>query len=290
MVIYCVMQKIKPSPEINEKIISLYLSGKDTYQTAIECGCSQTFVMNTLKRHNITRRTTQSYTTKYITNEKFFDIIDNEEKAYVLGFLYADGNNYVRGTHSYEVSIGLEEGDKPILEKMRELLCPLAPLKFTDYSDEGWKNQYLLKINSKILTQQLTKLGCIPAKSLILTWPKWLIDVKLQQHFIRGYFDGDGSLWAREPTKTGQIDWGWQITSTNIFCEKVKDIVETYANVHCSMTLCKPKTDNQITTSLSVGGNLQVKKVLDWLYQNATIYLPRKYEKYQEFLNYLETN
>jgi hypothetical protein len=35
----------------------------------------------------------------------------------------------------------------------------------------------------------------------------------------------------------------------------------------------------------SVGGNLQVKRVLDWLYQDATIYLPRKYDKYIEFTN-----
>jgi hypothetical protein len=52
--------------------------------------------------------------------------------------------------------------------------------------------------------------------------------------------------------------------------------------IHCSESLTYSKT-NKITTTLSVGGNLQVKKVLDWLYQDATIYLPRKYEKYLEF-------
>ena len=111
---------------------------------------------------------------------------------------------------------------------MRDLLCPEAILKFTNYADQGWKNQWKLKINSKKLTQQLTKLGCVQAKSLILTWPQWLTDQKLQQHFIRGYFDGDGSLYAKEPSKTGHIDWGWQITSTGIFCEKVKNIIESY--------------------------------------------------------------
>lgn len=280
------MQKTKSSPELNSTIISLYISGLDTYQIAEKCGCSQTFVMNTLKRSGIERRTTHSYTRKYIPNENFFDVIDTEEKAYTLGFLYADGNNYVRGKHSYQISIALEEGDRFVLERIRGLISPQSPLQFVDYTSKGWKNQYRLKINSKVLAQQLTKVGCIQTKSLILTWPEWLTNPKLQQHFIRGYFDGDGSLYARKPTKTGQINWGWQITSTKQFCAIVKDLLENKLDIHCSQSLPKPKT-NQITTTLSIGGNLQVRKVLDWLYQDATIYLLRKYEKYLRFLNYL---
>lgn len=277
------MLKIKPSPELDATIISFYLSGLTTYQIAEKCECSQTFIMNTLKRGKIPRRTAQSYTRKYIPNEKFFEIIDTEEKAYVLGFLYADGNNYVKGTHSYEVSINLQEGDKIILEKMRDLLSPNSPVKYLVASNPNWKNQYSLKINSKIMTQQLTALGCVPAKSLILQFPNWLTDLKLQQHFIRGYFDGDGSVYSKKPSETGHIDWGWQITSTNQFCWAVKNLLEDRLNIHFSSKLDHDET-NDITSTISVGGNLQVRKVLDWLYQDATIYLPRKYEKYQEFL------
>jgi len=275
------MQKIKSSPELDSTIVALYTSGLDTYQVAEKCGCSQTFIMNTLKRCGIQRRTTQSYTRKYIPNENFFDIIDTEEKAYTLGFMYADGNNYVKKAHSYEISIKLQEKDKVILERFRDLISPLSSVEIVSDSSVS-EIYYRLRINSKLLTQQLTKLGCIPVKSLILTWPEWLVDPKLQQHFIRGYFDGDGSLYARKPTKTGQVDWGWQITSTGQFCLVVKDLLENKLDIHCSISLSKPKT-NQITTVLSVGGNLQVKKVLDWLYQDTTIYLPRKYDKYKEF-------
>jgi intein/homing endonuclease len=280
------MRKTRPSVEIDEKVISLYLSGKDTYQTAEECCCSQTFVMNTLKRHNIPRRTTQSYTTKYISNEKFFDIIDSEERAYVLGFLYADGNNYVKRRCHYEISISLQARDKYILERFRELICPTITLEYIKRQREGWQDQYRLRINNKTISQQLEKLGCVQSKSLILTWPEWLVDIDLQRHFIRGYFDGDGSLWAQKSTETGQINWGWQITSTNTFCYVAKNIVEMHAGVHCSNHLTRAKT-NQITTSLSVGGNIQVRRVLDWMYKDATIYLPRKYEKYQKFLAYI---
>ncbi len=284
------MNKITRTPELNAKIIAFYLAGNNTYDTADEYNCSQTFVVNTLKRHNIPRRTTQFYTTKYIPNEKFFDIIDSEEKAYVLGFFYADGNNYIKGVHSYEVSVGLQEEDKLILEKMRDLLSPQTKLKFTDYSDKGWKNQFKLKINSKLLSEQLTKLGCVTAKSLTLTWPEWLIDPELQRHFIRGYFDGDGSLYAKKPTKTGQIDWGWQITSTKWFCSDVRHIIGKYTDVHCTLEIPDETAKNQITVGLSIGGNVQVKRVLDWMYKDATIYMDRKYNKYQEFLQYVIKN
>jgi len=281
------MKKIKATIEINNKIIALYLSGKGTYQIATDCGCSQTFIMNVLKRYNIPRRTAQSYTTKYITNENFFNNVNTEEKAYILGFLYADGNNYVKPGRHYEISIKLQEKDRIILEKIRDYLSPKSPIKIV--GDSRTDNLYpLLKINSKILTQQLTKLGCIPNKSLILTWPEWLIDPKLQQHFIRGYFDGDGSIYSKKPTKTGYVNYAWAITSSNNFCNEVKNIIENHMQIHCSQSICKPKS-NKITTSLSVGGNLQVMKILDWMYQDATIYMPRKYHKYLEFKNYVSS-
>ena len=132
-----------------------------------------------------------------------------------------------------------------------------------------------------MLSSQLTNLGCMPCKSLILTWPEYL-DNKLQSHFLRGYFDGDGSLYSKKPNKTNYVNYGWQITSTDKFCLKVKEIIESKLLIHCSKSLSCPKT-NQITTTLSIGGNKQVLKILNWLYKDATIYLPRKYNKYIEF-------
>ena len=74
---------------------------------------------------------------------------------------------------------------------------------------------------------------------------------------------------------------GGKLYQLTIFVMKLKRHIENTVNIHCSINLTHPKM-NQITTTLSVGGNLQVRKILDWLYQDATIYLPRKYEKYLE--------
>lgn len=268
------MQKIKRTAIINQEIINLYNSGLHTYQVAERLNCSQTCILNCLKEYNIERRKTSSYNTKYITNINFFNIIDSQEKAYFLGLLYADGNVYIRGKHSYELSIKLKEEDKHILEKLKDYLSPNLSLK--EVKDKRTGNlHYLLKINNKIICEQLQNLGCIPNKSLLLQFPN--LNKEYISHFVRGYFDGDGSIYSRK-TRTGHIDYTWQITSTSMFCERVREYLKDLGINSSSKLACAGS--NLVTTTLSVGGNIQVKKVLDWMYQDSFVYLNRKYEKY----------
>jgi hypothetical protein len=56
---------------------------------------------------------------RYELNENYFDVIDSHDKAYILGFLFADGCNNPK---KYTISISLQEEDKDILEKMRILI------------------------------------------------------------------------------------------------------------------------------------------------------------------------
>jgi|SRR5579885_421424 len=280
------MKRIFSKKDITN-IIELYNSGKTSWQVAKEFGCAQSFVINTLKRNGIERRNNHSYTTKYVANDEFFKIIDSEEKAYFLGLLYADGNVYVgRNGRSNEISIALQENDIDILEKFKNIISPLSKLKFIDYGKKGWKNQYLLKINSKTICNQLIQLGCVQNKSLILQWPEYIKDINLQRHFIRGYSDGDGSIYYYKKyiNKNNILEWRWQITSTSFFCNNVKNIIENLLHIHCIVGLSSPKSNN-ITTTLSIGGNKQVKIILDWLYKDVNIYMKRKYNKYMDFLN-----
>lgn len=273
------MQKTKRNHQIDQQIINLYNSGLSTYDVAEKIKCSQTCVLNCLKQHNITRRSTSSYNIKYITNLNFFDKIDNEAKAYFLGLLYADGNNYIRGKHSYEISIKLKEEDSYILEKLKNYLSPMTELKLV--KDKITNNNHILfKINSKIISNQLTDLGCVPNKSLVLKFPE--IKEDLIFHFIRGYFDGDGCIYERI-NKSGYVNYIWQITSTNIFCQKLRDYLLNKVEVNSSIKLACPKT-NKVTSTLAVGGNKQVKKVLSFLYQDCNYYLFRKYTKYSNLL------
>ena len=267
--------------------IELYKSGKDTYEVAEQLGRSQTFVMKVLKRNNIPRRTTHSYTRKYNINENFFNVIDTEEKAYFFGLLCADGNNYRSEDygkgHDYQISISLQERDKDILLELSKRLAPDTMLKFSNGSTENHQNKYSLKFDSKVVSDQLNTLGCTPRKSLTLQYPA-CISEHLQNHFLRGYFDGNGSIyfWTKKRKIINNICFVWQLTSSKYFCETAKKIINSYANTNIKSRLSLPKTDNQITTTLSVGGNQQVYRIMSWLYKDATIFLKRKHDKFLE--------
>lgn len=280
------MPTINISKDTIDLIIKIYNSGKTTHQVAKKVGHAQSFVINTLKRNNIERRTIYSYTRKYNVNENFFNIIDNEAKAYFLGLMFADGNNYRSEKygkgHDYQIMISLQEEDKHILETFRDLMVPNLDLKYKIPKNKNWKNQYRLKFDSKIVSNQLNELGCVPNKSLILNYPT--IDDNLQNHFLRGYFDGDGciSFWIKQWKTTTNKNYVCKITSSKMFCEIAAIIILNNTNLRMYFSLSKPESINQITTSILIGGNQQVYRLMSWLYKDATIYLKRKHNKFLE--------
>lgn len=213
----------------------------------------------------------------YKIDENYFDVIDTPNKAYILGFLYADGcNNKNKGT----ISMSLEEKDKHILEDIRNEIGSERPLEFIDYSNKHdfgytYKNQYRLLLFSAHMCRILETYGVVPNKSLVLDFPN--LKDNLLHHFIRGYFDGDGCI------TQGKKDTNFilTITSTNSFCEKLKEIVEKEVGINCH--IYDASNHNGITKVFTTSGRLQTKAILDWLYQDADLFLKRKYDRYIQY-------
>lgn len=209
---------------------------------------------------------------KYTLNETYFDLINDQNKAYILGLLYADG---CIGKNINSIQLSLQEKDKSILEKINLLLENPRPLKFINYKEKNpnWQNQYRITIVNKHMHDSLIKQGVIPNKSLILTFPE-NIDKNLYRHFIRGYLDGDGSISKNIKEKRTSF------VGTEVFCKKAKEIIESELNIHCSICYCHDK--NKPTRNLCIAGKNQVKKFLDWIYSDANLYLDRKYQIYYD--------
>src|ERR1035437_4280784 len=135
---------------------------------------------------------------KFKLKENFFDEIDTQEKAYFLGFLYADGCNIL---HRNRVSIVLHEKDYELLKMLNDLLLDGNDIKIEKRKNiEGHYingklcrnngNSIRLDINSKYMSQKLNSIGMIPMKSSVVLFPT-CVPFHLMNHFIRGYFDGD---------------------------------------------------------------------------------------------------
>lgn len=213
---------------------------------------------------------------KYLVKEDFFDDIDSEEKAYVLGFIYADGCNSIERN---AVIINLKETDKDILLKITTLVQPTKPLMYIDTSEqikkEGYensKNQYRMVIQNKHISQRLIELGCGKAKTHNLVFPTGIqVPKYLQRHFIRGYFDGDGSI-------SGNKQKQFSITGNEKFLESIQKILinDLYFSKTKLDKRWKDSKDN--IKSLRYCGINQCIKFRDWLYKDATLYLERKKE------------
>ncbi len=226
---------------------------------------------------------------KYTLNQEFFDIINTEEKAYVLGMLYADGYNCETNN---AVRLSLQEGDKEILDKINKSIGSNKPLYFIRMSkyDETYQDQYRLLIHSQKICKRLKELGCPQAKSLILEFPiEEQVPKHLIRHFLRGYFDGDGCLncFLRKGKGIDCRDYRIIIISTNNFCRILKSILKEEIKINSACRKHCPT--NNITTNLYFGGNRQVYTFCKWLYDGANIFLQRKYNKFLEFENYLHT-
>ena len=121
-------------------------------------------------------------------NENFFKVW-TPEMAYVLGFFTADGNmiKNKRGAHF----ISIEITDKDILEEMKKAIGSNHKISIRK-NQFPEKDSYRLQIGSKVMFNDLLKLGITPNKSKTIDLPE--IPKNYFSDFLRGYFDGDGHV------------------------------------------------------------------------------------------------
>lgn len=204
---------------------------------------------------------------KYSFDEHWLDNLDCAEKFYFLGFMFSDGNN----CEKYNTcSIALQESDKDILIQFSNLLQNNRPLYYNAKT-----KSYCLRFCSEYFCQKLKELGCIPKKSLVLKFPSY-IPLEYQRDFIRGYFDGDGGLSLNTKGMTAKADVSFAGTLDfntelgNVLKNNLGDIslkLYTFNKTECTKLLITTQVDSF--------------SFLDWIYNSSSIYLNRKYNKYE---------
>ena len=208
-------------------------------------------------------------------NENFFEAIDTEQKAYFLGFLFADGCN---SPNKNRLEVSLAKQDRDILEKLsRLLLCGNVNIKEYKRKNKNKNSQdkVALYIINKKVSQDLAKWGCVPRKTFVLKFPDILAG--LCHHFIRGYFDGDGSLTLAN--RKGTFNAYFSIVSTKEMLERISEYMVNLGVHYAINKRHKERKNNNFT--LRVHGCKQIQKVCDFLYKNATVFLDRKFENYK---------
>lgn len=144
-------------------------------------------------------------------NESFFDVIDTEEKAYLLGFFIADGcirkeakkRNGEIYSYSYRFSINNSIDDKEIISLFQQIICPHKKLEYK-YNQKGIKTerkkQVVIRWTSKHMYETLLSYNIHERKTYDseFEFPFDKLPEHLIRHFIRGFFDGDGHKYKTE--------------------------------------------------------------------------------------------
>lgn len=170
--------------EYDEYIRTSYYE-KSSKVLAEEIGCSQSYVEKIWRESNLKGK--GSF--RYYCNKNYFQKIDTSNKAYILGFIAADGCLYKRGGHQGLIQISLNKKDIQILEDIKKELNSTHPINICD-------NMASLSITSEEMFQDLNKIGIKPRKTWTINLNNIIENIpqSLVKDFIRGYFDGDGSI------------------------------------------------------------------------------------------------
>ena len=247
------------------EVIEIYLSNKLTMlEICSKFGVSKHKIRTLLKNNGIKSKSSK----KYNYNDSIFENIDTEEKAYWLGFLYADGYVRERVKVGSELRLKLATIDKEHLIKFKNFITSDdIPIVYAEYKNS---KSCKVSINSKKIVSDIINKGCINKKSRIIEFPTFLPE-KLISHFIRGYFDGDGSISYSDK----QIGLNF-VSGSKKFLEEISQKLKIEAN--CKNANLVGSSENYKYIQFSSKDDLY--KLYDYFYKNSSVYMDRKKEKY----------
>lgn len=257
-------KRLKRKQKINyDDLSKMYLGGISLPEISDKMGVCKATIYKALKIKGIEHKPNR----KYSLNENYFDEIDSEDKAYFLGLLYSDGSNNGDGFY-----ITLQDRDVNILNSFKQCLGYSGELRTILSKNKNWKNYKSLNISSKKMAQVLENIGCNRNKTINAKFPK--IPIELMNHFIRGVFDGDGSIWI------SRDQMGFSIVGNSNIVSNIANILNL--NCHLDVKVRRPKRYKCDISIYSFQGNLQCERVFEYLYKNSNYYLERKFLKFKQ--------
>lgn len=219
-------------------------------------------IMNTLNRSrpSIQHQAKKLGLEKITANHDYFKTW-TPNMSYVLGLLYADGN-MVSTTN--QISLSLHYDDIELLQRIKEELEGTGTIR-----KQGKSNCKILSIYSPHIKTDLTLLGIHPNKSFTIELPS--IDSLYFSHFVRGYFDGDGTIIQSKNNPRINITCG-----SRRFLEQLGTKIQKITSI--------PYKINKHANAYRLYFNgLNALDLGKWLYQEADLLMERKYKKYLEY-------
>lgn len=236
--------------ELKKLVIKEYINGMNSTEIFSKYGIKQQTLSLWLRKGSLSRHRGPK---SMIRKENFFETIDTEEKAYYLGWIMADGCvSCYNGQYSIKINIGL--ADKDILDKF------LVAIDSSNKPSVKYNKSYYVSLTSVKMFNDLSKHGVHPNKSGNECFPDILPE--LRNHFIRGYFDGDGITCIKKSKRSGFI-------APKIVIDNIQDCLGTSLTVH--------DVKNISIDMKTILGGIKFSRILyKYIYADATVWIERK--------------
>lgn len=246
----------------------MYYSGENIVDICDNLKCNKSMIYRKFNEWNINRRkrikTKERCNAIYSVDYTYFDKIDCEHKAYWLGMMVSDGF-----VNEKEISLCLKKDDVELIETFKSDLKSNHPIKINKDGNP------VLTIVCKHICDTLKSYGFHNRKSWDLNIDNILknISPEYESHFIRGLFDGDGSIKYYKYTYINNIQFHFGYTGLKNVCEYIKNKL---------MIDRKLVYEGNVTYTLVTRDISKIIDISNYLYKDATIYLNRKYNTFKE--------
>ena len=213
-------------------------------------------------------------------NSNYFKEINTRNKAYWLGFIYADGYIIKSKKGQGELGIELNKEDSYILDMFNKELGNVHNVEFK-HSKKNFNgytyetNSCIIRIYSKEIVDDLFNLNILQNKTNKIEYPicdEYFFD------FLRGFMDGDGCIYLNKNKKSLNVHF---TNSNPQFLEYLKKEIKTRIDIEGSIYKEKEKKYR-----LYYFRKDDVKILLDKIYENSETKLFRKFNIYKSFYGY----
>lgn len=265
--------------DYQEEIIRLYQEGKTAKEISSLLGLKyHQPVYNYFKKMGW-ERTGKTGKRIYKVNEDFFKCINTEEKAYILGFICADGH-----IEKDRLNITVSVRDRDILEKIRSAMYSNHPIKevqrMNPYKRTNRSTLTLVElvIGSVKLVKPLFDMGLTTNKTYTLSGdilkyvPKYLM-----RDFLRGYFDGDGNVLFGRRYSSG---YKYNIN----ICGNEDFLLKSFQTYFPSNNKLYKDLYSRQCYVWKISQRDKVKDFMYYLYYNSSIFLQRKYNEFRKIM------
>lgn len=249
-------------------VIAMYNSGCNATEIATTFKIKPHNVYDTLERHGIQRRNAHNAHSIYTLDENVFDIV-NEESAYWIGFLMADGCLYQSKKATWHLSVFLAERDRGHLEKLQAFLGSSHPLV-----TRHMKNSTAcgFRVSSRKIAEALMRFGVTPRKSKTAQ----VANLENDRHFWRGVVDGDGCLYTDKRYGTVSLS----VIGSSMLMEQFAKFIRAHTDYKANVANTR-KGVFQVTAGMGA---------IEILYSNCTTALDRKREIAEAAIIRIEAN